>query len=113
MRRVIMMALAFMLTAFLAACTPQKQEVTIAETIDSGLITYYKMSDGTWATDTHSYKYRLEISGRMNNAVKDTTFVYLSNIESITFDQAWKASGLSSNMDDYFSADEAVPVELR
>lgn len=33
-------------------------------------------------------------------------------IEDITFEQAWKASGLSSNMDDYFDIDEAVLVEL-
>ena len=55
----------------------------------------------------------MEISGRMNNAAKDSTFVYLSNIESITFDRAWKAAGLSSNMEDYFSMEEAVLVELR
>ncbi len=113
MKKITILALTVMLTAFLLACAPKKQEVTIAETIDSGFRTYYKMSDGTWATDTHSYQYRLEISGRMNNAVKDSTFVYLSNIESITFDRAWKAAGLSSNMDDYFSAEEAVLVELR
>ena len=46
------------------------------------------------------------------NAVKDSTYIYLSNKEDITFEQAWKASGLSSNMDDYFDIDEAVLVEL-
>ena len=50
--------------------------------------------------------------GRLSNAVKDSTYIYLSNIEDITFEQAWKASGLSSNMDDYFDIDEAVLVEL-
>lgn len=71
-----------------------------------------EMSDGTWQCDGHIYKYRLEISGRLSNAVKDSTYIYLSNIEDITFEQAWKASGLSSNMDDYFDIDEAVLVEL-
>lgn len=74
--------------------------------------TYSKMSDGTWQCDGHIYKYRLEISGRLNNADKDSTYIYLSNIKDITFEQAWKASGLSSNMDDYFDIDEAVLVEL-
>ena len=74
--------------------------------------TYSEMSDGTWQCDGHIYKYRLEISGRLSNAVKDSTYIYLSNIEDITFEQAWKASGLSSNMDDYFDIDEAVVVEL-
>ena len=38
------------------------------------------------------------------------TFIYLSNIEDIPFDRAVMASGLSSNMDDYFSPEEAVFV---
>ena len=74
---------------------------------------YYEMSDGTWQADGHSYKYRLEITGRMSNAVKDSTFVYLSNIPEISFEQAWKAAGLSSNLDDYFDPEEAVLVEMK
>ena len=94
-------------------CADQKPQATVEETITSEYKTYYKMSDGTWATDTHFYKYRLEISGRMSNAAKDITFVYLSNMENISFDQAWKAAGLSSSTKDYFSLDEAVLVELK
>ena len=70
------------------------------------------MSDGTWQCDGHIYKYRLEISGRLSNAVKDSTYIYLSNIEDITFEQAWKASGLSSNMDDYFDIDRNKPFAI-
>ena len=57
------------------------------------MVPYYEMSDGTWQIeDGHSYKYRLEVSGsRMNAAESDSTFIYLSNQESIPFDQAWKA----------------------
>lgn len=69
--------------------------------------TYYKMSDGTWMTGGYYYKYRLEIFGRMNNAAKDTTYIILSNRENITFEEAWKASGLSSHMDDYFEKEDA------
>lgn len=76
------------------------------------LTTYYELSDGTWKTDDHAYKYRLEISGRLNNAVKDSTYVILSNTDDITFEQAWKASGLSSNMDDYFNIEDAVIVGI-
>ena len=61
----------------------------------------------------YTYKYRLEITGRLNNAVKDTTYIILSNIEGITFEQAWKASGLSSNMDDYFDPADAVFIGIR
>lgn len=74
--------------------------------------TYSEMSDGTWQAESNTYKYRLEISGRMPNAAVDSTFVYLSNLENITFEQAWKAAGLSSNSDDYFAAEEAILVEM-
>ena len=74
--------------------------------------TYYEMTDGTWMCDGHLYKYRLEINGRMPNAAVNSFFVFLSNIEEITFDQAYKAAGISSNSEDYFSPDEAVLVEM-
>lgn len=54
-----------------------------------------------------------EISGRMPNAAKNSTFVYLSNLPEILFEQAWKASGLSSSLDDYFSEEDAIIVEQR
>ena len=71
---------------------------------------YTQNSDGTWECEGNTYKYKLEITGRMNNATCDTTFVYLSNIEEITFEQAWKGSGLSSDMNDYFDIEDAVLV---
>lgn len=86
---------------------------SVIETIQGDRVTYYKISDGTWETDGHTYKYRLELSGRPPKAIKDVTFVYLSNIENITYEQAWKAAGLSSNTDDYFDVEEAVLVEWR
>ena len=92
---------------------PDLSEQYFAEDKLVTIVKYYEMSDGTWQADGHSYKYRLEITGRMNNAVKDSTFVYLSNIEEISFEQAWKAAGLSSNLDDYFDPEEAVLVEMK
>ncbi len=77
------------------------------------MVKYYEMSDGTWKTDHYTYQYRLEITGRMPNAVKDSTFVFLSNIKDITFEQAWKASGFSSNMNDYFKEEDAKFVALK
>ena len=38
---------------------------------------------------------------------------FLSNIENITFDQAWKAAGFSSNMDDYFDVEGAKFVGMK
>lgn len=93
-------------------------EVTDSDTAfeNDGLVTmvkYYEMSDGTWKTDTHTYQYRLEITGRMGGAEKDSTFVFLSNTKNITFEQAWKAAGFSSNMNDYFKEEDAKFVALK
>ncbi len=74
------------------------------------LLDYIQKSDGTYECNGYTYKYKLEITGRMNAAATDSTFVYLSNMEEITFDQAMKASGLSSNMADYFDPSEAVLI---
>lgn len=75
--------------------------------------TYYEMSDGTWKSGEYTYKYKLVLTGRTPNAVKDTTFTILSNTEDITYEQAWKASGLSSNMDDYFKPEEALFISFQ
>ena len=89
-----------------------KRAVSSVNTIEGSLKTYYEMADGTWQVDGNTYQYRLEISGRMAAAVKDTTYVYLSNIENISFQKAMMASGLGSNMEDYFAIEEAVLVEM-
>lgn len=68
------------------------------------------MSNGTYKTDEHTYKYRLVISGRGHGAIKDSTFVFLSNIPEITFDRAWQ-SIWSSNSDAFFDESEAILVE--
>ena len=105
--------IAVLFTAVLIfAFTGCYKKVTVKKTYDGGFTTYYEMSDGTWKCNNRSYKYRLEISGRMPNAENDSTFVYLSNIKEIPFERAYMAAGISSNTDDYFSLDEAVLVEM-
>lgn len=111
MKKYIALLLALVCVLGLVSCSSQSLEPV--NTIEGNLKTYCEMSDGTWQFDEHIYKYRLEISGRMPNAVKDTTYVYLSNIEDISFQKAMMASGLSSNMEDYFAIEEAVLVELK
>ena len=71
---------------------------------------HYKNLNDEWVCGEYKYKYRLEITGRMNNAAKSTTYIVLSNTENITFDQTWKASGFSSNLADYFEPSVAVIV---
>ncbi len=88
----------------------------VEEYLDKGdiftKVKHYLLSDGTWKTDEHTYKYKLELTGRLNNAARDSTYVILSNNDGITFDMAWKASGLSSNMEDYFKPEDAIIVAI-
>ncbi|MBR0373961.1 MAG: immunogenic protein [Mogibacterium sp.] len=109
MKRIALTLLCVLLAITVSGCT---KKAAVKSTIDGNMKTYYEMTDGTWMCDDHLYKYRLEINGRMPNAAVDTSFVYLSNIEEISFDQAYKAAGVSSSSDDYFSPEEAVLVEM-
>ena len=88
------------------------EDGSVKNTVEGNLKTYLEMADGTWMCDGYMYQYRLEIKGRMPNAAADSSFVYLSNMEEISFEQACMAAGLSSSQDDYFSPEEAVPVEM-
>lgn len=126
MRKIAAILLTVMLIS-LAGCSQKEAsvvkvyEMTDSETIEESvenneivtIVKYYEMSDGTWETDDYTYQYRVEVTGRMNNAAKDSMFVFLSNTKDITFDQAWKASGLSSNTDDYFKEEETKLVAVK
>lgn len=126
MRKIAAIVLTVMLIS-LAGCSQKEAsvvkvyEMTDSETIEEcvennelvTIVKYYEMSDGTWKTDDYTYQYRVEVTGRMNNAAKDSMFVFLSNTKDITFDQAWKASGLSSDIDDYFKEEETKLVAVK
>ena len=107
MKRIVLLCTLLLIT--LSGCA---KNAAVKNTIEGNMKTYYEMTDGTWRCDDHLYKYRLEINGRIPNAAVDSSFVYLSNIEEITFDQAYRAAGISSNSDDYFSQGKAVLVEM-
>ena len=109
MKKLIALVLAVVCVLGLVGCGNQPPERT--ETIEGNLKTYYELSDGTWEYDGHIYKYRLVIKGTMPNAKTNSTFTYLSNIENIPFERAWKAVGFSSNMNDYFDIEDAVLVD--
>ena len=109
MKRIVLALLCILLAILFPGCA---RKAAVKNTIEGNMHTYYERTDGTWMCDDHSYKYRLEINGRIPNAAVDSSFVYLSNIEEITFDQAYKAAGISSNSDDYYSPEEAVLVEM-
>ena len=68
MRKLISLVLAWMCILFLLACHTQEPEPI--RTIEGNMKTYYEMSDGIWQADGNTYKYCLEITGRMNAAGK-------------------------------------------
>ena len=126
MKKIITMVLCLVLALSLVACgtnndkhpypdaNGEDQVIAKEDTAKEGkLKDYSENPDGTFEADGITYKYKLGISGRMPNASKNTFFVYLSNLESITFEQAWKAAGLSSDSNDYFDVKDAVLVEWR
>lgn len=105
-------------------------EVSVVETFERTTVTdpyeewimhtYHKLSDRTWSVDivdnetgaveTLFYRYRMVLHSTMPNAKVASNYIILSNRDDITFRGAFMASGLSSNMDDYFTKDEAVFV---
>ena len=109
MKRIVMMLLCALLAVTVSGCA---KKAAVKNTIRGNVKTYCEMTDGTWMCDDHVYQYRLEITGRMPNAAEDSSFIYLSNNREITFDQAYRAAGISSNSDDYFSPETAVLVEM-
>ena len=110
MKKAILILLCLLLAASFSGCT---KKAAVKNTVTGNMKTYTEMDDGTWMCDGRTYKYRLEITGRMPNAAEDSSFVWLSNIEEISFDQAYKAAGVSSSKDDYFPPEKAVLVEMR
>ncbi len=109
MKKIVLVLLCVLLTVTFSGCA---RKATVKNTVEGNMKTYYEMTDGTWMCDGRLYDYRLEIQGRMPNAAVDSSFIYLSNVEKITFDQAYKAAGVSSNMEDYFLPEKAVLVEM-
>lgn len=125
-KKIIVLLLSITCTLLLYSCYQIKEEIYIVKTYEKTLdelieeymesstmitkVTYYEMSDGTWKTDDYTYKYRLILKGKIGTAEINSSFVVLSNTDDITFEQAWKASGLSSNTDDYFDAKDAIIV---
>lgn len=110
MKKYLALIISIALAISLGGCFSQPRENEIVETYTTELATYYKMSDGTWLCDGHTYTYRLEIEGTTPNAAVSSTFWYLSNVK-IPFDRAWKAAGFSSHKEDYYSVEDAVLVD--
>jgi hypothetical protein len=82
------------------------------EAFPGGYRTYYRLRDGRWKADGKIYQYRHKLVGTLPNATQESTFVYLSNLETISFEQAWRGSGFYPNIEDCFTLEEAVLVDF-
>ena len=109
MKRIVSLLLCILLAAMISGCAGK---AAVKSTVEGNVKTYQEMTDGTWMCDGHIYKYRLEVQGRMPNAAADSSFVFLSNIGEISFEQAYRAAGISSDSADYFPPETAVLVEM-
>lgn len=120
MKKYLCACLALLLLLSFSACgvegekDPVTQETTVVRTFEMGenenehtWVTYYEMSDGTWKIDNYVYKYCFALSGEVPGTNLVWEFTVLSNREDLTFEDAFWASGFSSNLSDYFSPEEA------
>lgn len=79
---------------------------------DGVMKTYYELADGLWECEDTVYPIRLELRGRMPNAVKDSVYVVLTNNAALTFEEVSK-SLFSSSFEDTKIMEGSVLVELR
>ncbi len=98
-----------LLAVLLFSCCAK--EPAVKNTFDGSMKPYREMSDGTWQCEGRSYAKKLTLTGRMPNAAADSTFVYLTNLDNITFKQAYLAV-VSSSTDDFFAPEDAVLVDM-
>lgn len=110
LKRIVLTLFSIVFAMMIGGCV---KTTAVKNTIEGNMRTYYEMTDGTWMCDDHLYRHRLEIHGRMPNAALDSSFIYLSNLEEISFDRAYRAAGISSSSSDYFPPEEAVLVEMK
>ena len=108
-------AIVVMALCFLTSPKFKREETAIVEDYAGDYVVmqyYYELDDGRWACGDYTYTYRLVLTGsiKSNTASTSITYIVLSNTQDITFEQAHKASGLSSNIDDYFDPETAVIV---
>lgn len=98
---------------FLVGCEKSDIAKTYNESEEDGImVTYYKMNDGTWKCEDKIYQYRLELTGRMSNAIRDTSFAVLTDNDNFTFEIVAK-SIYSSSIDDIQVMKNSIIVEMK
>lgn len=88
-------------------------QTDVVETFAGGYKTYYRLRDGRWKADGRIYQYRHQISGNLPDDTGDAFFVYLSNLETISFEQAFQASGFGDDPNGFFPPEDVVLVDWK
>lgn len=101
------------LAVLLVGCEKTDIAQTYKKSENNGItFTYYKMKDGTWKCDDKIYQYRLELTGRLPNAVTDSCYVVLTDNENLAFEDV-SNSLLGSLLEDSKTMEGSVIVELK
>lgn len=77
-----------------------------------GMSMYTQSSDGYWSENNQKYKYKVELTGTLPNAKRESTYIVLTNNEHLTFEDVSKCF-YSSNSDDFLDPSETVIVEVQ
>lgn len=97
----------------LAGCGENEIMKTYEPSGDNAVMkTYYEMKDGTWKCDDTIYQFRLELTGRMPDAVKDSCYIVLTDDKSLSFETVSK-SLYSSLLKDGEAMKGSVIVEMK
>jgi hypothetical protein len=105
-------AIAAICLMFFIGCRENEVMKTYDQSENNGVMrTYYEMKDGTWKCDNIIYRYRLELSGRMPNAEKDSCFIVLTDDKNLSFETVSK-SLYSSSMEDINTMKGSIIVEM-
>lgn len=110
---------AILLCSFLCACNSridggtEKGSYTV-EANNSGVVRTYSYNATTrhYTCEGVKYAYRLTLTDRLPDAEDKTTYVVLSNVKDITFEQAHEQY-LSSDAEELIKSMNAVVVETR
>lgn len=73
--------------------------------------TDFSLGDGSWEENGLSYTSCTELIGCIPGTEKEASFTVLSN-RDITFEEAWKASGLNAEATEFFDPKDAVIVKM-
>lgn len=113
MRRIAALLILLTLTAALLCACFAKSSYT-KDAGEDGVIRAYSFDADTdrYTCEGIEYAYRLTLTGTLPHAVRESTYVVLSNAEDVTFEETARQF-FSSDTADFFDPEQTVVVEMR